>query len=91
MRFLNTIGCTTAFLALMIFVPAGAFAHSHHGTAAGDPAHGKRIYTQNCAVCHGEDLQGPPNPKDFGKLVPPRLDAKGHASHHDESFTFNRI
>jgi mono/diheme cytochrome c family protein len=35
-------------------VPAAANAGAMSGTAAlGDPAHGKAIFTANCATCHG--------------------------------------
>ena len=52
---------------------------------------GKKIYQENCATCHGVNLQGPENPEDFGKRKPPRLDAKGHGSHHSDQVHFKQI
>ncbi len=52
---------------------------------------GKTIYQENCAACHGANLQGPESPEDFGKRKPPRLDAKGHGSHHSDQVHFKQI
>ena len=53
---------------------------------------GKTVYLENCAECHGENLRGPVNPAKFPKkLIPPRLDERGHGSHHSDRYMFNRI
>jgi len=52
---------------------------------------GKNIYQENCAACHGANLQGPENPEDYGKRKPPRLDANGHGSHHSDQVHFKQI
>ena len=52
---------------------------------------GHSVFQENCVACHGVNLRGPENPKDFEGLKPPRLDSNGHASHHGDQFFFNRI
>lgn len=53
---------------------------------------GKKVYLENCAECHGETLRGPANPAKFPKkLIPPRLDERGHGSHHSDQYMFNQI
>ena len=52
---------------------------------------GKRIYYENCATCHGNNLEGPERPADFSSKKPSRLDAAGHATHHGDQFLFTRI
>lgn len=48
-------------------------------------AHGKQVFQQNCASCHGERAQGAPNwekPGPDGKYPAPPLDGSAHAWHH---------
>lgn len=52
---------------------------------------GAGIYTQNCASCHGADLEGEPdwrtaNPD--GTLRAPPHDATGHTWHHADDLLF---
>ena len=53
---------------------------------------GKRIYADNCASCHGKNLEGAPNwrrPKADGKLPAPPHDISGHTWHHADQVLFD--
>jgi mono/diheme cytochrome c family protein len=55
-----------------------------------DPAQvalGRQIYADNCARCHGANLEGEPNwqqRKPNGRLPAPPHDASGHTWHHPD-------
>lgn len=54
-------------------------------------ANGQDIYADQCAVCHGENLEGQPNWRKRGEdgLLPaPPHDATGHTWHHDDEALF---
>ncbi len=46
---------------------------------------GRKLFTQNCAVCHGAEAQGAPQwstPGADGKYPPPPLNGTAHTWHH---------
>jgi mono/diheme cytochrome c family protein len=50
-------------------------------------ARGKLIYSQQCASCHGVNLEGQPNWRERlpnGRLPAPPHDATGHTWHHSD-------
>ena len=52
---------------------------------------GQSIYSENCASCHGVNLEGQPNwrlPGQDGQLPAPPHDATGHTWHHDGDTLF---
>lgn len=52
---------------------------------------GSRIYDENCASCHGANLEGQPNwrARDADGLLPaPPHDESGHTWHHDSEALF---
>jgi mono/diheme cytochrome c family protein len=52
---------------------------------------GERIYLENCAACHGADLEGEPNwrtPDKDGLMPAPPHDRTGHTWHHSEKLLF---
>ncbi|MEJ6708896.1 MAG: cytochrome c [Amylibacter sp.] len=52
---------------------------------------GEKLYADNCAVCHGANLQGQPNwqsPDENGVLPAPPHDKTGHTWHHDNALLF---
>lgn len=47
---------------------------------------GEKVFSQNCASCHGDEAQGDPDwrtrDKETGRFPPPPLDGTAHAWHH---------
>ncbi len=53
---------------------------------------GQSLYLENCASCHGADLEGQENWRsagDDGVLPAPPHDKTGHTWHHPDSLLFN--
>ncbi|WP_420402407.1 c-type cytochrome [Nisaea sp.] len=54
-------------------------------------AAGRAIYAENCAVCHGDKLEGQPDwrqRKKDGRLPAPPHDQSGHTWHHSDRVIF---
>ncbi len=52
---------------------------------------GRSLYANNCASCHGANLEGQPNWRSAnadGVLPAPPHDATGHTWHHDDELLF---
>lgn len=52
---------------------------------------GHKVYADNCASCHGANLEGQPNWKTRnanGRLPAPPHDASGHTWHHPDTMLF---
>ena len=52
---------------------------------------GKQIYGEQCASCHGDNLEGQPNWKvagEDGRMPAPPHDATGHSWHHADTQLF---
>ncbi len=52
---------------------------------------GRVLYANNCASCHGANLEGQPNwrtPDENGVLPAPPHDGTGHTWHHDDDLLF---
>ncbi|MEQ3749500.1 MAG: c-type cytochrome [Celeribacter sp.] len=57
-----------------------------------DMARAEQLYQENCAACHGANLEGQPNwrsPGPDGILPAPPHDASGHTWHHDDAMLFD--
>ncbi len=55
---------------------------------------GERLYAQNCAACHGAELEGQPNwqqPKEDGSYPAPPHDSSGHTWHHRDELLLDII
>ena len=57
---------------------------------------GEELYGQNCAACHGANLEGQENwrtPDADGRLPAPPHDKSGHTWHHPDSllFTYTKL
>ena len=53
---------------------------------------GAALYAENCASCHGADLEGQPNWREAnadGTLPAPPHDETGHTWHHDDAYLFD--
>lgn len=54
-------------------------------------SNGQSLYAENCASCHGKNLEGQPNwrtPDENGVLPAPPHDETGHTWHHDNALLF---
>lgn len=77
----------TASLLCSSVIPASA----DHELDNRDLISGEKLYSENCASCHGENLQGQPNwqfPDENGVLPAPPHDKTGHTWHHDNALLF---
>jgi len=55
-------------------------------------AQGKILYAQNCAACHGQNLEGQPHWKSIkadGTLPAPPHNDEGHTWHHADTLLFD--
>ena len=55
---------------------------------------GQRVYQEQCASCHGENLEGEENWQDrdsSGLIKAPPHDETGHTWHHDDAYLFDSI
>ncbi len=64
--------------------------------ANSDPRAGARLYAENCASCHGDQLQGEPDwqiENEDGTLPAPPHDTTGHTWHHGDGllFTYTKL
>ena len=64
------------------------------GSGSGEAAvvaEGRQLYAENCASCHGAELQGQPDwktPLPSERLPAPPHDASGHTWHHPDGVLF---
>jgi mono/diheme cytochrome c family protein len=88
MKYLSVIALVSA-LALPAVATAGEAPTPASGPTA--QAWGAMIYAENCAACHGANLEGQPNWRQRnadGRLPAPPHNARGHTWHHDDATLF---
>lgn len=91
----------TAILGAGFVLVASAGAYVWMADAAGsgsgampkdvDLASGEALYAENCAACHGANLEGQDNwqsPGEDGRLPAPPHDETGHTWHHGDQVLF---
>ena len=86
------IGGGVAVLVVLGFIAWGRFGtvESDHPSAQ-RLAQGQTIYHEQCASCHGANLEGQPNWRERqpnGRLPAPPHDASGHIWHHPDDVLF---
>lgn len=77
-------------VASMIFAAFPALAA--HELTDRDLTNGRALYAENCASCHGVELEGQPDwrrPGADGVLPAPPHDETGHTWHHDNRLLFD--
>lgn len=75
-----------------ILLTLASTAAADHNWEHRDIAAGQILYADNCASCHGANLEGQPNwrtPDDDGVLPAPPHDGTGHTWHHDDALLFD--
>jgi mono/diheme cytochrome c family protein len=78
-------------LALPVAAAAAAGEHSASASGPAEVALGEVVYAENCAGCHGANLEGQPNWRQRnanGRLPAPPHNARGHTWHHDDKTLF---
>lgn len=74
-----------------ILLSLATTAAADHNWEHRDIVAGQSLYADNCASCHGANLEGQPNwrsPKADGVLPAPPHDGTGHTWHHDDELLF---
>ena len=76
--------------ATMVLLASPALAS--HAMEDRDIEAGQNLYAENCASCHGANLEGQPNWRQAGPdgvLPAPPHDETGHTWHHDDALLFD--
>ncbi len=86
------VGAVAALAAVGLFYMAGGISQS----SARDPdiQAGRLLYAENCASCHGANLEGQPNwrePGPDGIFPAPPHDETGHTWHHGDGLLFDYV
>lgn len=72
-------------------VSAGGLTFLGESVTAADIAAGETLYAENCASCHGAELEGQPDWRrrlDNGRMPAPPHDETGHTWHHSDRNLF---
>ena len=76
---------------LSAYILSVSIAAADHNWDHRDIDAGRSLYANNCASCHGVNLEGQPNwqsPNADGMLPAPPHDGTGHTWHHDNELLF---
>lgn len=78
-------------LAFLLAVLSSAAA-AEHAFENRDSVRGQSLYAEQCAACHGANLEGQPSwrqPNADGTMPAPPHDQSGHTWHHDSQLLFD--
>ena len=87
-----TIAAVVVVVALYLGASGNLVGFYTNSAEARDVANGELLYVENCASCHGENLEGQPewrSPGSDGLLPAPPHDETGHTWHHPDSLLFD--
>ncbi len=93
----NTVGIGLVVGGVILAVFAGWRYTGTASTAVASAdiiAQGRQIYADQCAACHGADLEGQPDwrtPLASGRLPAPPHDESGHTWHHPDEVLFRIV
>jgi len=92
--FFWSVPLTVVAVALTYWLSTSAFSNGDSASNADsyDIEEGALLYAENCASCHGADLEGQPEwrtPGADGRLPAPPHDETGHTWHHPDSLLFD--
>ncbi len=76
----------------LMFALTATNAAADHAWDDRDLNAGRAIYAENCAACHGANLEGQQDwrkPHADGTLPAPPHDSSGHTWHHDDDLLFD--
>lgn len=76
----------------LLFILLADTAHAEHEFENRDLLAGQILYAEQCASCHGRNLEGQANwqvPNDDGTMPAPPHDVTGHTWHHDSQLLFD--
>ena len=76
---------------ILVLLSFASTAVADHNWDQRDIVAGQSLYADNCASCHGANLEGQPNwhsPDADGVLPAPPHDGTGHTWHHDDELLF---
>lgn len=77
---------------ILLTITTATQSNAHHELEGRDIEDGAQLYQNHCASCHGVNLEGQPNWRDFkedGSLPAPPHDETGHTWHHDTTMLFD--
>jgi mono/diheme cytochrome c family protein len=75
-----------------LLIATATTAMADHDLENRDIVAGRNLYVENCASCHGVNLEGQPNwriANDDDVLPAPPHDVTGHSWHHDNGLLFD--
>lgn len=80
-------------LVFIVVLAVGRRPVSTNPVATADLELGRQVYAQQCALCHGANLEGEANWREYnpdGTFRSPPHDDTGHTWHHGDSYLFER-